>query len=154
MLGVAGGEQGYPLWLKFFGGTVGANVMADAKPDVDRTSGSWATTPWNSGFWPYSLVTLTTVLHYRADCDVKSVLLYGAETWRTTKLNLKKLQTFINHCLRLIIKIHWPDTISNKDLWQKTQQNPIEEELKRRRWGWLGHTLRKPHSNIAKQALT
>ena len=45
MLGVAGGEQGYPIWLKFFGGTYGANVMADAKTDVDRTSGSWATTP-------------------------------------------------------------------------------------------------------------
>ena len=24
----------------------------------------------------------------------------------------------------------------------------------RRRWGWLGHTLRKPASNITRQALT
>ncbi|KAL8605568.1 hypothetical protein ACOMHN_031505 [Nucella lapillus] len=28
--------------------------------------------------------------------NVKSVLLYGSETWRTTKTNRKKLQTFIN----------------------------------------------------------
>ena len=45
MLGIAGGEQGNPIGLKFFGGTVGPNVMADDKPDDYRTSGSWATTP-------------------------------------------------------------------------------------------------------------
>ena len=86
--------------------------------------------------------------------NVKSVLLYGAETWRTTKVNLKKLQTFVNQCLRRILKIHWPERISNKDLWQKTQQCPIDEEILRRRWGWLGHTLRKPDNNITRQALT
>ena len=69
MLGISGGESSYPIGLKFFGGTVGPNVMADDNPDDYRTSGSWATTPWNSGFWPYSLATLTTVLHYRADCE-------------------------------------------------------------------------------------
>ncbi len=45
MLGVAGGERGYPIGLKIFVGPVGPNVMADAKPDVDQTSGSGATTP-------------------------------------------------------------------------------------------------------------
>ena len=69
MLGISGGEQGYPIGLKFFGGTVGPNVMADDNLDDYRASVSWATTPRNSGFWPYSLATLTTVLHYRADCE-------------------------------------------------------------------------------------
>ncbi len=45
MLGVAGGERGYPIGLKFFVDPAGANVMADANPDVDWTSGSGATTP-------------------------------------------------------------------------------------------------------------
>jgi len=44
MLGVAGGEQGYPIYPKFFGGTVGPNIMADDNPDDYRTSVSWATT--------------------------------------------------------------------------------------------------------------
>ncbi len=43
MLGIAGGEQGYPIGLKICVGPLGANVMADANPDVDRTSGSGAT---------------------------------------------------------------------------------------------------------------
>jgi hypothetical protein len=27
-------------------------------------------------------------------------------------------------------------------------QVPAEEEIKRRKWGWLGHTLQKPHIDI------
>ena len=45
MLGVAGGEEGYPIGLKFCVDPAGANVMAAANADVDPTSGSGATTP-------------------------------------------------------------------------------------------------------------
>jgi hypothetical protein len=86
--------------------------------------------------------------------NVKSVLLFGAETWRTTKTTIKKVQTFINSCLHGILKIHWPVTISNTDLWERTNQVPAEEEIKRRRWRWFGHTLRKPPTNITRQTLT
>ena len=37
--------------------------------------------------------------------NVKSVLLYGCETWRTTKTMLQKIQTFFNTCLRRIYNI-------------------------------------------------
>jgi hypothetical protein len=33
------------------------------------------------------------------------------------------------------------------------QPAPVEEELKRRKWWWIGHTLRKPKHNITRQAL-
>jgi hypothetical protein len=66
--------------------------------------------------------------------NVKTILLYGAETWKTTKSLLHKLQVFINNCLRHILNIRWPEKISNKELWQKTYQPPVEEELKRRKW--------------------
>ena len=85
--------------------------------------------------------------------NVKSVLLYGAETWRITKASIKKIQTFINQCLRRILRIHWPETISNENLWARTQQTPVEEDIRQRRWRWLGHTLRKPPSSISRQAL-
>jgi hypothetical protein len=63
------------------------------------------------------------------DSNVKSVLLYGAETWRFTKVTVHKIQTFVNKCLRRIVFIRWPDTIRNIDLWQLTDQRPIEEEI-------------------------
>ena len=40
--------------------------------------------------------------------NVKSVLLYGSESWRMTLATLHKLQTFLNSCLRKILCIRWP----------------------------------------------
>ncbi|VDP41003.1 unnamed protein product [Schistosoma margrebowiei] len=86
--------------------------------------------------------------------NVKAVLLYGAETWRTTTTTIKKVQVFINSCLRKILNIHLPDTISNSLLWERTNQLPAEEEIRKRRWKWIGHTLRKSSNCITRQALT
>ena len=85
--------------------------------------------------------------------NVKSVLLYGAESWRTTKASMKKIQTFVNQCLRRILRIHWPETISNENLWARAQQTPVEEDIQRRRWRWLGHMLCKLPCSIGRQAL-
>ena len=86
---------------------------------------------------------------------VKSVLLYhGDETWRTTKTAMKTVQAFINRCLRRILNIFWPKAISNQMLWKRTGEVTVEVEIMRRRWGWLGHTLRKPEDNITRQALS
>ncbi|VDP24093.1 unnamed protein product [Schistosoma margrebowiei] len=85
---------------------------------------------------------------------VKAVLLYGTETWKTTTTTIKKVQVFINSCLRKILNIHWPDTISNSLLWERTNELPAEEEIRKRRWKWIGHTLRKSSNCITRQALT
>ena len=84
---------------------------------------------------------------------MKAVLLYGSETWRLTKGLEQKLQVFINKSLRNILRIWWPRKISNKDLWSQTGQRPIEEEIRQRAWGWIGHTLRKPDGHVVKRAL-
>ena len=80
---------------------------------------------------------------------VKLVLLYGSETWHVTKTSTQKLQKFTNRCLRNILNIRWPEVVSNKELWNKAKQTPIE--IKKRKWGWIGHTLQKPVSNTARQ---
>ena len=85
---------------------------------------------------------------------VKPILLYGAETWRSTVTTMKKIQTFVNTCLRKILRIRWPNTISNHDLWLQTEQQPVEAVIIQKRWRWIGHTLRKPASSITRQALT
>ncbi|VDP23381.1 unnamed protein product [Schistosoma margrebowiei] len=80
--------------------------------------------------------------------------MYGTETWRTTKTTIKEVQVFINSCLRKILNIHWPDTISNSLLWERTNQLPAEEEIRKRRWKWIGNTLRKSSNCITRQALS
>ena len=86
--------------------------------------------------------------------NVKSVLLYGSETWKTTKSLQSKLQVFVNKCLRYILKIWWPNKITNEELWRKTNQEDITSTIRRQKWNWIGHTLRKDSAtNITRQAL-
>ncbi|VDP18739.1 unnamed protein product [Schistosoma margrebowiei] len=60
--------------------------------------------------------------------NVKTVLPYGAETWRTTTTIMKKVQVSINSCLCETLNIYWPDTISNSLLWREQ----ISFQLKRK----------------------
>jgi hypothetical protein len=64
---------------------------------------------------------------------VKSVLLYGCETWLVTKDIQRKLQIFVNRCLRYILRIWWPNIISNKDIWKVTGQEDINVEIRKRK---------------------
>jgi len=49
--------------------------------------------------------------------------------------------------------IQWPEFIRNEELWARAEQQRIDIQIKRRKWGWIGHTLRKPTSNVARHAL-
>jgi hypothetical protein len=85
--------------------------------------------------------------------NVKSVLLYGSETWRVTNTLTNKLQVFMNRCLRNILGIKWTDKVKNTDLWKQANQDPVGQQIARRKWRWIGHTLRKPPQDITRQAL-
>jgi hypothetical protein len=76
---------------------------------------------------------------------VKSVLLYGCETWLVTSEIRHKMQTFVNRCLRDILRIWWPNIISNTDLWRVTGQEDINLETGKRKFRWISHTLRKEY---------
>ncbi|VDO50292.1 unnamed protein product [Schistosoma margrebowiei] len=103
---------------------------------------------WNSK----QLSTNTKVRIFNT--NVKTVLLYGAETWRTTKAIIQEIQVFLISCLRKILQIRWSDTISNNLLWARTNQIPAEEEIRKKRWKWIGHTLRKAPNCVTRQTLT
>jgi len=86
---------------------------------------------------------------------VKSVILYGCETWLVTKDIQHKLQTFVNRSLRYILRIWWPKIISNIHihLWKVTRQEDINVEIRKRKFRLIGHTLRKEAGEIPKSAL-
>jgi len=84
--------------------------------------------------------------------NVKSVPLYGCETWKLTKTIIHQLQVLVNRCIRRKLKIFWPVQISNQELRARSKQRPIGLEIRQRKWGWLGHTLRRPPGDIAKAA--
>ena len=102
--------------------------------------------------WRSKVISRKTKLRI-FNTNVRSVLLYGSETWRVTKATFNKLQSFVNRCLRSIMGIHWPEVIRNEELWARAGQERIDIQMRRRKWGWIGHTPRKPTSNVTRHAL-
>ena len=51
------------------------------------------------------------------------------------------------------MNIKWIDKITNEELWRITQRKSIENQIKRRKWNWIGHTLHKEVGAIEKTAL-
>lgn len=123
---------------------------ADIKTRIGKARGAFIAL---NNIWKSQQITTRTKLRL-FNSNVKSILMYGSETWRYTKTNMNRIQTFINTCLRKIFKIKWPDTISNNELWQRANQAISEQEIRQRKWRWIGHTLRKSPSNITRKALT
>ncbi|VDP60781.1 unnamed protein product [Schistosoma curassoni] len=104
----------------------GSDVDVKARIGKARTAYLQLRNIWNSK----QLSTNTKVRIFST--NVKTVLLYGAETWRTTKAIIQKIQVFINNCLCKILQIHWPDTISNNLLWERRNQIPADEEIRKK----------------------
>ena len=71
----------------------------------------------------------------------------------TFDLNTLHIFPIVNRCLRYILRIWWPNIISNKDLWKATGQEDINLEIRKRIFRWIGHTLRKEDREIPKAAL-
>ena len=84
---------------------------------------------------------------------MKSVLLHACETWRVTKASNNRIQTLVNRCLRHILRVLWQDKVRNEDLWTREEQQPLHQQVRKRKWRWLSHTLRKPFANVARNAL-
>ena len=85
---------------------------------------------------------------------VLSVLLYGSETWKMTKGDERKLNTFQMKYLRRIMKIKCQEHISNEELLIRTKMKKLSTIIMKRRWKFIGHTLRGERASICNTALT
>ena len=66
--------------------------------------------------------------------------------------NTEKCPDICKAVLAEIFRNIWMDQVSNEAIWERTNQVQIQMEILMIRRGWLDHTLRKPNSNITKQA--
>ena len=82
------------------------------------------------------------------------ILLYNCGTWGLTKQNLESLNTMHRKHLRNIIGVHWPEKISNPDLYDRCKVKPISHRVKEQRWKLLGHILRREDTIPAQTAMT
>ena len=62
--------------------------------------------------------------------NLVNVLLYGAEIWRTTAADRNKLEAFHRKCMRKILRVFWPNQISNEKLYSRTNTLPLSVKIK------------------------
>ena len=74
---------------------------------------------------------------------VRPVLLYGRKAWKITKTEEGRLDRFQFTCFRKIPKYG----VRNETISEITGVNTISSEIRRRRWNWIGHVLRKERNN-------
>ncbi|KAH9596853.1 Laminin subunit gamma-1 [Schistosoma haematobium] len=79
----------------------GSDAYVEAQIGKPRAAYQQLKNMWNSK----QLSTNTKVRIFNT--NVKAVLLYVAETWRTTKIIIQKIQVIINSCLCKILRIRW-----------------------------------------------
>ena len=77
------------------------------------------------------------------ETNVLSVLLYGCETWKMNRYNEKRIDIFVQKCLRRILKIYYPNMISNEELYKLAKVQKVTDTIKYRRRRYLGHILRQ-----------
>ena len=92
---------------------------------------------WNSG-----VIRRKTKIRIFEACVV-SVLLYGCTTWKMNEGDEHKLDVFVHTCLRRILKIFWPTRMSNEEVRRIAGVQMVSEQVRIRRWKFIGHILRK-----------
>ena len=89
---------------------------------------------------------------------VLPILLYGAETWPTKAIHLKRLAGFHNHCVRTILGVsryeQWTEHLSTVQMNEEFgMPGSIHEVVMKHRLRWLGHVARMNGDRMPKQIL-
>jgi len=63
--------------------------------------------------------------------NVKAVLVYASESWDIYVENNKQSTSSLSQYLHKTVNVHWPNKISNNDLWTKTDQERALIQIKR-----------------------
>ena len=64
---------------------------------------------------------------------VRAVFMHGCEAWKLTKTEVKKLDAFQYKCMKRILRIRWPWTITLQQTQETTGVNRTSDEIRRRR---------------------
>ena len=68
--------------------------------------------------------------------------------WKSSQYGRERLKQtvrffFYSKSLRRILRIFWPNKISNEDLLRQCNQKSMVTLLIRMRWKWIGHVIRR-----------
>ena len=138
--------------FKYLGSYISSDSNIDKEVSTRIGLAAQAFKKLNNIWKSTTLSTKTKLRIYQS--NVRSVLLYASETWRTNNKLESKLRGFEGRCLRRILKVRWQEKVCNEEIWRRTGMNNIVLEVKRRRWTLLGHVLRMKKGRHPLEALS
>ena len=122
-------------------------VVVDCKAGVERAVRARVAAAWNK--WREMVILLKNrhiPLKIRGsvyESCVRSVMLYGAETWQMTK----KIEDILKHCdrkmMRYMAGVRWTDRISSVEVAWRCGLTDIQGKIRQRRLQWFGHVRRE-----------
>ena len=123
---------------------LGSKITSDENSEVEviaRIGKAREAFAFLNNIWRSVKISMSTKLRIFKS-SVLVVHLYGAESWETTNSIINKLDVFQTRCLRRILRIFWPRTNANANLYKRTNTVPLSQEIKCRRWRWIRHVCR------------
>ena len=98
-------------------------------------------------------ISTTTKVRIYSAC-IRSILLYGAESWQLTETDIKRLEVFEHRCWRRCLRVSYRDRVSNVEVRARFGNIPeLRSRLTVCKLKWFGHVLRMHDRRVAKQSL-
>ena len=102
--------------------------------------------------WRQSRLTLRTKLRVYSAC-VRSVLLYGSETWTLLKSDANSLRAFDIQCQRKLLGVRWYHRVTNREVMRRADLEDITITIRVRQHSLFGHIRRMDVEAPAHRAL-
>ncbi|KAI8477652.1 hypothetical protein Bbelb_446140 [Branchiostoma belcheri] len=135
----------------YLGGTISSNGTIDSEISkrIQKASGAFNLLGkiWNNR----NILQSTKFRIYNA--AVVTILTYGSEAWTTTQVQIARLETFHQRCLRRILRIRWYHRVRNSDVLQQAQLVNIATTVALNRLRWFGHIVRMPEERLPRYLL-
>ena len=101
--------------------------------------------------WRSSISTDTKIRLYRV--YILPILLYGSETWTTTKELCRRIDSFDCWCIRKILRISYTKHVTNAEIRQVTQCLPVSDTVRASRLRFFGHIARAQSTENHRRAV-
>ncbi len=79
---------------------------------------------------------------------IRSVMLYGAETWALTRKLMEVLRASDRRIMRYMAGIRWQDMVFSADVVNRYGVEDLETVLRRKRLRWYGHIKRAEEDTV------
>ena len=146
-------------WVKFAPQALYLGALLDDQltddPEIDRRLAAAAAAFYSLRreiYGSQKVTLLTKAYLYMA--LVVSILTYGAELWRTSAAQMRRLQSFHRKCIRAFFRItlhhSWKRRITSESLLKRCKLMSMHDILKKKSLSWLGHVARMEPNRLPK----